>query len=131
VIDGIQRETELLEPIRERADSVIDTTGLSASMLRRKVANELLEREAPGRMAVTFTSFGHKHGPPRDADLAYDVRFLPNPRYEAELRPPRASTRGSSSRSGATGAWESSASAWCRCSSTCSGSTWPRGRHTS
>jgi hypothetical protein len=53
VIDGIQRETELLEPIRERADSVIDTTRLSASMLRRKVANELLEREAPGRMAVT------------------------------------------------------------------------------
>ena len=41
----------------------------------------------PGRLAVTFTSFGHKHGPPRDADLAFDVRFLPNPHYEADLRP--------------------------------------------
>ena len=38
-------------------------------------------------LAVTFTSFGHKHGPPRDADLAFDVRFLPNPHYEADLRP--------------------------------------------
>ena len=49
---------------------MIDTTGLSPSMLRRKVADELLEPEAPGKLAVTFVSFGHKHGPPRDADLA-------------------------------------------------------------
>jgi UPF0042 nucleotide-binding protein len=86
VIDGIRRETEALEPIRELADSVIDTSGLSAAMLRRKVANELLEEKSPRRLAVTFTSFGHKHGPPRDADLAFDVRFLSNPHYEAELR---------------------------------------------
>jgi UPF0042 nucleotide-binding protein len=86
LIDGIRREAELLEPIRERADTVIDTSGLSASMLRRKVANELLEPESPGRLAVTITSFGHKHGPPRDADLAFDVRFLPNPHYEPHLR---------------------------------------------
>jgi UPF0042 nucleotide-binding protein len=66
---------------------VIDTSALTAAMLRRKIANELLESEAPRRLAVTFTSFGHKHGPPRDADLAFDVRFLPNPHYEAELRP--------------------------------------------
>ena len=69
------------------ADVVIDTTGLSAARLRRKVADELLEPATPGRLAVTFTSFGFKHGPPRDADLAFDVRFLPNPHYEAELRP--------------------------------------------
>jgi UPF0042 nucleotide-binding protein len=66
---------------------VIDTTGLSAAALRRKVADELLEPAAPGRLAVTFTSFGHKHGPARDADIAFDVRFLPNPHYEPELRP--------------------------------------------
>ena len=77
----------LLAPIRELADSVIDTSGMSAAMLRRKVANELLEAKSPRRLAVTFTSFGHKHGPPRDADLAFDVRFLPNPHYEADLRP--------------------------------------------
>ena len=44
-------------------------------------------RAPAGKLAVTFTSFGHKHGPPRDADLAFDVRFLPNPHYEADLRP--------------------------------------------
>jgi len=87
VVDGILAEQELLAPTRERADLVIDTTGLSAAGLRRKVADELLEPATPGRLAVTFTSFGHKHGPPRDADLALDVRFLPNPHYEAELRP--------------------------------------------
>jgi len=86
VIDGIRREHDLLEPIRQRADLEIDTSGLSAAMLRRKVAGELLEPESPGRLAVTFTSFGHKHGPPRDADLAFDVRFLPNPHYEPSLR---------------------------------------------
>jgi RNase adapter protein RapZ len=87
VIDGIRREAEALAPIRELADSLIDTSGLSASALRRKVANELLEEKSPRRLAVTFGSFGHKHGPPRDADLAFDVRFLPNPHWEAELRP--------------------------------------------
>jgi RNase adapter protein RapZ len=87
VIDGIRREAEALAPIRERADSVVDTSGLTAAMLRRKIANELLEAESPRRLAVTFTSFGHKHGPPRDADLAFDVRFLPNPHYEPDLRP--------------------------------------------
>ena len=87
MIDGIRREAEALAPIRELADSLIDTSGLSASALRRKVANELLEEKSPRRLAVTFGSFGHKHGPPRDADLAFDVRFLPNPHWEAELRP--------------------------------------------
>jgi RNase adapter protein RapZ len=87
VANGIRREAELLAPIRERADCVIDTTGLSPSMLRRKVASEMLAPGQPGRLAVSFMSFGHKHGPPRDADLAFDVRFLPNPHYEADLRP--------------------------------------------
>jgi RNase adapter protein RapZ len=87
VANGIRREAELLAPIRERADCIIDTTGLSPSMLRRKVASEMLSPSQPGRLAVSFVSFGHKHGPPRDADLAFDVRFLPNPHYEADLRP--------------------------------------------
>ena len=87
VIEGIRAEIELLAPVRERADIVIDTSGLSAAALRRKVVDELLEPGTPGRLAVTFTSFGHKHGPPRDADLAFDVRFLPNPHYDPNLRP--------------------------------------------
>ena len=85
--DGVRREAELLKPVLDVADVVIDTTGLSANALRRKVAAEMLEPATRGKLAVTFTSFGHKHGPPRDPDLAFDVRFLPNPHYEADLRP--------------------------------------------
>jgi RNase adapter protein RapZ len=87
VADGIHREQDLLAPIRERADTVIDTTGLSASAMRRKVASEMLAPGEPGKLAVTFGSFGHKHGPARDADIVLDVRFLPNPHWEADLRP--------------------------------------------
>jgi UPF0042 nucleotide-binding protein len=87
VADGIAREREALAPLRGRADVVIDTTGLTVSMLRRKLADELLPTQTPGRLAVTFQSFGFKHGPARDPDLLFDVRFLPNPHYEAELRP--------------------------------------------
>jgi UPF0042 nucleotide-binding protein len=87
VKDGIERERALLEPIRGRADTVIDTTGLSASALRRKVASEMLAPGEPGKLAITFGSFGHKHGPARDADVVLDVRFLPNPHWEPDLRP--------------------------------------------
>jgi UPF0042 nucleotide-binding protein len=87
VMDGIQRERDLLAPLRGRAETVIDTTGLSASALRRKVASEMLAPGEPGKLALTFGSFGHKHGPARDADLVLDVRFLPNPHWEPALRP--------------------------------------------
>ncbi len=87
VIEGIARERGLLLPLRGRADVVIDTSGLTAAMLRRKLADELLPSRTPGRLAVTFQSFGFKYGPTRDPDLLLDVRFLPNPHYEPELRP--------------------------------------------
>jgi UPF0042 nucleotide-binding protein len=87
VADGIAREREALAPLRSRADVVIDTTGLTVAMLRRKLADELLPSRTPGRLAVTFQSFGFKHGPARDPDLLLDVRFLPNPHYEEDLRP--------------------------------------------
>jgi RNase adapter protein RapZ len=87
VTDGIAREREALAPLRGRADVVIDTTGLTAAMLRRKLADEMLPTRTPGRLAVTFESFGFKHGPARDPDLLLDVRFLPNPHYEKDLRP--------------------------------------------
>ena len=87
VEEGIAAERALLSPIKDRAELVVDTGGLTAAMLRRKLADELLPAEASARLAVTFTSFGHKHGPARDADLALDVRFLPNPHYEMSLRP--------------------------------------------
>ena len=87
VEEGVAAERAILEPLRERAHVVIDTGGLTATMLRRKLADELLHAHAPAKLTVTFTSFGHKHGPLRDADLAFDCRFLPNPHYEPELRP--------------------------------------------
>ena len=87
VADGIAREREALEPLRDRADVMIDTTGLTVALLRRKLADELLPTRTPGRLAVTFQSFGFKHGPARDPDLLLDVRFLPNPHYRQELRP--------------------------------------------
>lgn len=86
-IEGaIGRERDHLGPLRERADVCIDTSDLSASRLRRVVADKMLTRGTTGRLAVTFFTFGFKHGSPRDADLIFDVRFLPNPHYEAELR---------------------------------------------
>jgi RNase adapter protein RapZ len=87
VAEGIAAERRLVEPMRERADFVLDTTGLRPNHLRRRLAEELLPAQNPSRLAVTFTSFGHKHGPLRDADLNLDVRFLPNPHYESKLRP--------------------------------------------
>ncbi|MCW3010650.1 MAG: rapZ [Solirubrobacterales bacterium] len=87
VTTGIAAERELLAPLKEHADAVVDTTGIGATGLRRRIAEEFLPREANRKLAVTFQSFGHKHGPPRDADLAFDVRFLPNPHYVAELKP--------------------------------------------
>ncbi|HSD80603.1 MAG TPA: RNase adapter RapZ [Solirubrobacteraceae bacterium] len=88
VADGIAVDRELVEPLRDFADVVIDSTGLKAHMLRRKIADEFLRGLPDARLAVSFESFGFKHGPaPRDADLVFDVRFLPNPHYEPELRP--------------------------------------------
>jgi RNase adapter protein RapZ len=87
VADGIRRERELLAPVRERADVVVNTGQLTAAMLRRKLTEELLQSNTPGRLAITFQSFGFKYGTSRDADLLFDVRFLPNPHYEHDLRP--------------------------------------------
>jgi UPF0042 nucleotide-binding protein len=86
VAAGVASERTLLEELRSRADLVIDTTGMSAAMLRGKIADEFLPHQKAGHMAVTFMSFGFKHGPPREEDLAFDVRFLPNPHYDPELR---------------------------------------------
>jgi RNase adapter protein RapZ len=86
VTEAIRRERELLAPLQERADVSIDTSDLSASRLRKVVADKMLPHGTVGKLAVTFLTFGYKHGSPRDADLAFDVRFLPNPHYESELR---------------------------------------------
>jgi UPF0042 nucleotide-binding protein len=87
VAQGIAAERAALAPFKEGAELVLDTSGISAATLRRRIAEDFLPRQARSKLAVTFSSFGHKHGAPRDADIVLDVRFLPNPHWEAELRP--------------------------------------------
>lgn len=88
IVDGIREERTRLAPLRERADVVIDTTGLTGGALRRRIATELIGRDAQeNQLALTILTFGFKNGPPSDADLTLDVRFLPNPHYVDELRP--------------------------------------------
>jgi len=83
---GVDAERALLAPLREQAQAVIDTTGLSAAALRSRVREELVRGSSAPALSLTFMSFGFKHGPPRDEDLAFDVRFLPNPYYDPALR---------------------------------------------
>jgi len=87
VAQGIAAERAALQDIKARADFVLDTSGISAATLRRRIADEFLPSHVHAKLAVTLTSFGHKHGLPRDADIVLDLRFLPNPHWEAELRP--------------------------------------------
>jgi UPF0042 nucleotide-binding protein len=86
VAQGIAAERATLAPFQATADLVLDTSGISAATLRRRIAEDFLPRQARSKLAITFSSFGHKHGAPRDADMVIDVRFLPNPHWESELR---------------------------------------------
>lgn len=83
--DGIAAERALLAPLREEADLVLDTTGLSVHQLRAKIEHAF-GGEASTRTRITVLSFGYKYGLPMDADLVIDVRFLPNPFWIPELR---------------------------------------------
>jgi UPF0042 nucleotide-binding protein len=85
VMDGIQRERELLWPLRLRADLVIDSSLLSVHDLRRLVSGHLRLGSDPS-LFIFVTSFSYRLGIPREADLVFDVRFLDNPHYDPELR---------------------------------------------
>ena len=85
--EAVQKETELLRPVRERADHIINTTGLSLNMLQHLLRGFFAEEGKPAKLIVNVVSFGFKYGLPIDADLVFDVRFLPNPFYETALRP--------------------------------------------
>ena len=85
--EAVLKEKQLLARVRERANFIIDTTSLSTARLRSELIR-LFEGDQPQRaMVVNIQSFGFKYGLPVDADLVFDVRFLPNPYYMAELRP--------------------------------------------
>lgn len=84
--EAITRETELLAPVLARADLVIDTSTTNVHQLRDLIRNRL-DRRIDSRLSLLFTSFGFKHGIPKDADFVFDVRCLPNPHWEPQLRP--------------------------------------------
>ena len=85
--EAVLRERELMEPVREQADLVIDTSALSPANLRGELLRLFGGGDAKGGMTVNVMSFGFKYGLPMDADLVMDVRFMPNPFYINELRP--------------------------------------------
>ncbi len=86
IIDGITREREYLEGLREEADLVLDTSGLNVHELRDRL-EESFGDAGRDRMVVNVVSFGFKNGTPRDVDMLLDVRFLPNPHWVDDLRP--------------------------------------------
>ena len=87
VAEGIRKERLMMESLREDADLVIDTSGLTPHDLRDRMREMFSEAPPEAGLLVTVVSFGFKYGSPRDADLVLDVRFLPNPHWVDELRP--------------------------------------------
>lgn len=83
---AIAKEVELLSPIRERADFVVNTTGMTLGKLQHRLFSLFAEPGKKREISVNVMSFGFKHGLPLDADLVFDARFLPNPYYVEELR---------------------------------------------
>ncbi len=86
VLDGIRSERRRLQPLKERAHKIIDTSALSARELREELADTYVRASGARSLVVSVTTFGYKYGIPIDADLVFDVRFLPNPHYVESLR---------------------------------------------
>jgi UPF0042 nucleotide-binding protein len=78
---AVRREIDLLSPVRAQADDVIDTTNLTLGNLQRRVSQKFKEGQSEKALSVNVKSFGYKYGVPIEADLVFDVRFLPNPYY--------------------------------------------------
>jgi RNase adapter protein RapZ len=87
VQDGIARERQLLEVLKDDADIVIDTSDLTPHELRDRVQTAFPDQAAGIGLQVSVVTFGYKYGLPIDADLVFDTRFLPNPHWVPELRP--------------------------------------------
>jgi len=86
ILDGLEREREVLGDLRAMADLVIDTTNLNVHDLRRRIEDAFSGSDAP-LLRLTVMSFGFKYGIPVDADMVFDARFLPNPFWDEDLRP--------------------------------------------
>jgi RNase adapter protein RapZ len=86
ILDGIRTERQRLQPLKEQADKIIDTSRLTATELKHELADTFLATDGRRTLTVTITTFGYKYGIPLDADLVFDVRFLPNPYYVEAFR---------------------------------------------
>jgi RNase adapter protein RapZ len=86
LVESIELERTMLDPVRGAADLVIDTTDLNVHQLKERVVHAF-DSSRESRLQVSVESFGFKHGLPLDADIVMDVRFLPNPHWEDDLRP--------------------------------------------
>jgi UPF0042 nucleotide-binding protein len=84
--EAIKKERELLGPVIDMAELVIDTTHMTVPQLRERISERVAPRK-PGTLSIMFESFGYKHGLPANADFVFDVRCLPNPYWEPALRP--------------------------------------------
>jgi UPF0042 nucleotide-binding protein len=87
ISEAINLERKKLEKIRGKADKIIDTTDLGPKELRKDVKDNFVKQKHQEQLTVSILSFGYKYGAPADADLMFDVRFLPNPHYVDSLRP--------------------------------------------
>ncbi|MFR4985990.1 MAG: RNase adapter RapZ [Lachnospirales bacterium] len=87
IITGIIKERELLSHIRRKSDYIIDTSHILARQLKQKINDIFIENKEFDSLMINVLSFGFKYGIPSDADLVFDVRFLPNPFYIEELKP--------------------------------------------
>lgn len=85
LVESIELERSMLEPVRNAADLVIDTSGLNVHQLKERI-DHAFDTPTGSRLQVAVESFGFKHGLPLDADIVMDLRFLPNPHWESDLR---------------------------------------------
>ena len=85
-VNGIRKEKELMQSLRDRADYIIDTTNLLTRELKAELDRIFVNNEKYNSLMINIMSFGFKHGIPQEADLVFDVRFLPNPFYLDELK---------------------------------------------
>ena len=83
--ESVRREARLLSPIRQESDTIIDTFSFTPHQLRKHITESFLKK-SPRKMIINLISFGYKYGVPTEADLLFDVRFLPNPYFIQELR---------------------------------------------
>ncbi len=84
---AVEKEREMMRPVRDHADFILDSTAFSTAKLRSEMLNLFGDQSDRGGLNVNVLSFGFKHGLPLEADLVFDVRFMPNPYYVAELKP--------------------------------------------